>query len=158
MTANTLYSVKIIVKESSYHCNLVSLSDNDHDPFGKCTQASKEGFWQWPVTSTNLSVAPLHFQTKQTKQRVSRAVQGKLFAHWSLTEAQLQPWGQLWLHKSGVCKVPSEARPRAEKQARALPLLPLLTIYLTWTFLDPCRDFSLFCCPMKHHEAVLMDK
>lgn len=51
-------------------------------------------------------------------------------------------------------------RPAQELRNRheLCPLLPLLTIYLTWTFVDACRDFSLFCCPMKHHEAVLMDK
>lgn len=148
MPVNTLYSVKIIVKQSSYSCYLVSLSDNNHDPFGKCTKPPKESFWQWPVTSTNFSVALLHFQSKQTKQRVSQAVQGKLFPHWSLTEAQPIPGVSSGCTKVEFC-ILCEDSPSAEKQARAVP---------SPTPPDHLFDMDLFRCLQRVFSFLLSNK
>lgn len=64
MCMSTPYSVKMIVKESSYRSDY----DNNHDPFSRkcgCTKPPTEGFWWWLATSANFSMVLLYFQTNQ---------------------------------------------------------------------------------------------
>lgn len=122
----TLYRVKIIVNESSYHYD----SDNNQDLFRrkcKCTKPPSEGFWWWPITSSNFSMALLYFQTKQTNQPRSKpcyAINCHLaFPHPSPAEAQPFPWAVAGCTEAmfHIVHLLCGDNPSAEKQTWALP-------------------------------------